>query len=340
MRFRTKNHHKYYVLKFLAAAIILLISACTPIESMIVPATSTLAATATATQSPTATLTLIPTVTATPSPTPTPVPVVLMGAGDISICGQDGDNQTAAILQREQPDAIFTAGDNSNGEGLPHEYTECFNESWGQFYDRIYPSPGNHEYYTEKDAYPYFDYYGPRAGERFKGWYSYDLGEWHIVAINSNCQYIGGCGPSSPEVQWLREDLAANSSKCTLAYWHHPRFTSGLADDAHWLDAFWQTLYEFGAEVVINGHDHDYERFALQDPLGNPDPEKGIRQFVAGTGGASQRAQGEREPNSEVFYSGQYGVLKFTLLPDSYQWEFIPTDEGGFRDMGETRCHW
>jgi hypothetical protein len=203
----------------------------------------------------------------------------------------------------------------------------------------MHPSPGNHDYLTEKNAASYFDYFGQAAGEPGKGYYSYDLGDWHIVALNSNCLNIDGCGPSSPQVEWLKADLEAHPAACTLAYWHHPRWTSGLAENSFWLDAFWQVLYEHGAEIVVSGHDHDYERFAPQNPQGEADPENGIRQFVVGTGGAGQRPFLGAQPNSEVRNSGEFGVLKLTLYPDRYDWEFIPVEGAVFTDSGSTTCH-
>ncbi|HZW03703.1 MAG TPA: metallophosphoesterase, partial [Anaerolineaceae bacterium] len=238
-----------------------------------------------------------------------------------------------------RPDVVFTAGDNTNGEGTFEEYITCFDASWGQFRGMIRPAPGNHDYYTEKDAASYYQYFGEMAGKIGKGYYSYDVGGWHVVVLNSNCLNIDGCGPSSPQVQWLRSDLAASEARCTLAYWHHPRWTSGLAGNSHWLDAFWQALYEYGAEVVFSGHDHDYERFAPQDPAGNPDPDGGIRQFVVGTGGASQRGFAAPLPNSEVRNSGEFGVLALTLYPDRYEWQFHPVEPDGFSDSGAGFCH-
>jgi len=285
------------------------------------------------TPSPTATLT--PTPSPTPTLTPTPAPINLTGAGDIAVCGQEGDDHTAALLDQIQGE-IFTAGDNSNEAGTTYQFTECFGPSWGRHKERIHPSPGNHDYMTP-GAPDYYAYFGPAAGEPGKGYYSYDLGDWHIVALNSNCNHLA-CGPDSEQVAWLRADLEAHPSRCTLAYWHHPRFSSGLAGGSG-LYGFWQVLYEHGAEIVVNGHDHDYERFAPQDPDGNPDPQRGIRQFLAGTGGASQRGQGEIMANSEIFHTGTYGVLKFTLYPDHYDWEFVPVAGESFTDSGSTPCH-
>ena len=297
--------------------------------------TSTLLPSLTVTVNPPPTLTLTPAPTSTSSLTPTPTPPVLVGAGDISVCGLKGASQTAALLANI-PGTIFTAGDNTNETGQLSEYTRCFDQTWGRFKDRIRPAPGNHDYMTA-GAEGYYSYFGIAAGERGKGYYSYDLGGWHVIALNSNCNSVG-CGPDSAQVAWLAADLEDHPARCTLAYWHHPRFSSGLSGNSG-LWSFWDLLYKAGAEVVVNGNDHDYERFAPQDPNGKLDRENGIREFVAGTGGAGQRVFAETLPNSEARHSGEFGVLQFTLYPDRYAWEFIPVEGGSFRDSGMDFCH-
>lgn len=296
------------------------------------------------TTTPTTTPTPEPTATATsePSPTPTNAPVVLFGAGDISYCGPDwiGDDNTAELLSNlieEYPNAaIFTAGDNTQAEGTRAEFRNCFDPTWGRFKERIRPSPGNHDYVTENAA-PYYEYFGAAAGEPGKGFYSYDLGDWHIVALNSNCNYVA-CRNDSQQVAWLREDLQNSDKKCTLMYWHHPLFTSGLSGNYGAARSFWQAGEDFGVELVVNGHDHEYERFAPQDHGGNPTPD-GIRQFVVGTGGAYHRDWGEIQPNSEVRDNATHGVIKFTLYADRYEWEFIPVYGSTFTDSGSGECH-
>ena len=288
------------------------------------------------------TLTAAPRPTATPAPkvtsssTPTPQPVTLIGAGDISICGQTGDDETAAILARYPQAAIFTTGDNLNEDVTLALYDQCFGPSWGQYLERIRPAAGNHDLptYTASD---YYTYFGSQAGEPGQGYYSYPLGDWHVVVLNSNCNRID-CGPDSAQLTWLRADLEANPSRCTLAYWHHPRFTSGLSGGGA-LYNFWDILYQHGVEIVINGHDHDYERFAPQNPLGESDPQNGIRQFVVGIGGASLRPWGFLTTNSEVFDSSTYGVLKLELASDRYSWELIPVGNQPVLDSGSTLCH-
>lgn len=260
-----------------------------------------------------------------------------MGAGDIGACGIDMDEQTAAILERYPKAAIFTAGDNGYDSGRMVEYLNCFGPSWGRFKDRIRPVPGNHDYF-EPGAAAYYQYFGEAAGEPGKGYYSYDLGDWHIVALNSLCGEVGGCGIGSPQEQWLRADLAVSSKRCTLAYMHYPRWSSGLAGGRGTVSALYRALVDHGVEVLVSGDDHDYERFAPQNGDGQADPN-GVRQFVAGTGGALQRVFSTPQPNSEIRSTGVYGVLRFTLWPDRYDWEFLPVEGQVFNDSGSESCH-
>lgn len=309
-----------------------------PSATPFTPQTNTPTALPTATE--TATPTLEPTATATPEPSPTSTaaPVTLIGAGDISYCGEDwiGDDNTAELLAQYPEAAIFTTGDNVYGDAREVEYQNCFDPTWGRFKDRIRPTLGNHDYTTDNGA-PYFTYFGAQAGEPGKGYYSYDLGDWHIVALNSNCNYVA-CRNDSQQVAWLREDLQNNSKRCTLMYFHHPLFTSGPSGNYGAARSFWQTADEFGVDVIVNGHDHSYERFAPQDPGGNAAPD-GIREFVVGTGGAFLRDWAEIQPNSEVRDNVTHGVIKFTLYADRYDWEFIPVYGSTFTDTGSAECH-
>lgn len=283
--------------------------------------------------------------TPTPGPTlsPTPAPAVLIGAGDIAYCGDapeyQGDEQTAALVQRllaQSPNAtVFTAGDTVYGDGTRAELKNCFGPSWGQFKDRIRPAPGNHDYMTDEAA-PYYEYFGAAAGRAGIGYYSYELGDWHIVVLNSNCNDIA-CTPDSQQVKWLREDLQQSNKICTLAYWHHPRWSSGIAGGGS-SATFWKTVAEMGVDVVVNGHDHDYERFAPMDAAGNPDPN-GVREFVVGTGGAELRKWGTVKPNSEVRIDGTHGVIQFKLYPGHYDWEFFPVSDAALTDSGSGVCH-
>ena len=237
--------------------------------------------------------------------TPTPLPSVLVGAGDISICGQKGDDQTAALLANI-PGTVFTLGDNSNEDGTSFEYLNCFDPSWGQFMDRLYPVPGNHDYVTD-NAGPYFDYFSGGPVTPGRGYYSYDLGNWHIIALNS----VIDIREDSTQVHWLKEDLAAHPSRCSLAYWHHPRWTSGESGDNGRLAAIWQILYENGVDVVVNGNEHMYERFAPMDPDGDLDLVRGMREFVVGTGGVSHYRFAQTHPNSQLRDNTSFGVIKF-----------------------------
>ncbi len=264
---------------------------------------------------------------------------VLVGAGDIhASCGTFGDQATARLLDNVLAAAgtagtVFTAGDNIFLFGTAAEYHICYDPAWGRFKDRTYPTPGNHEYETP-GAGPYYAYFGVRAGPLRKGYYSYNLGAWHIIAINSN--FVSPEG--SDQERWLRADLAANKAACILAYWHYPLFSSGIHGNDPQMRAIWRDLYAFGASIVINGHDHDYERFAPQTPDGQPDPVRGIREFVVGTGGGGLRDFGAIQPNSEKRGSHTWGVLKLTLHPTGYDWEFVPVDDQTFRDSGSAAC--
>ena len=268
---------------------------------------------------------------------PTGAGVVLVGAGDIASCTSDGDEATATLLDAIDG-VVFTLGDHAYETGTHIEFAACYEASWGRHRPRTRPSPGNHDYLTPGGS-GYFDYFGPAAGDPSRGYYSYDLGSWHIIVLNSNCSDVGGCGPGSPQERWLRADLAAHPAACTLAYWHHPRFSSGEGANEADVTAFWQALYEHGAEIVLAGHDHVYERFAPQKPNGEPDPEGGVRQFVVGTGGAAhQRFAGPPAANSEARNDDTFGVLKLTLHPTSYEWHFIPVAGRTFTDSGRDRC--
>ena len=264
---------------------------------------------------------------------------VLLAAGDISSCSSKGDYSTAQIIN-QYPDAVIaTLGDTVYEQGSPTQFENCFNPAWGAFKDRIHPAIGNHEYLTAKAA-GYFGYFGPAAGSPSQGYYSYNLGSWHVVVINSNCSQVGGCGPGSPQEKWLQADLAAHPEKCTLAYWHHPRWSSGEHGDQSQMQTIWADLYRAGADLVLSGHDHDYERFAPLDANGNPDPQNGIREFVVGTGGKNYYPiSAQIQPGSEVHQSDVFGVLKLTLHPDGYDWQFLPEAGKTFSDSGSAQCH-
>jgi hypothetical protein len=263
---------------------------------------------------------------------------VLVGAGDIASCDSDGDEATAALLDTIDG-TVFTVGDNAYNAGTAAEFARCYEPSWGRHKARTRPSPGNHDYGT-RGAAGYFTYFGTAAGDSAKGYYSYDLGAWHIIVVNTNCWAIGGCQAGSPQEQWLRTDLEAHPRTCTLAYWHHPRFSSGAVHGSNIaLQPIWQALYNANADLVISGHDHVYERFAPQDPSGKADPQRGMRQFVVGTGGNKLYGFGKPVANSEVRNATTLGVLQVTLHATSYDWAFIPVPGKMFSDSGSANCH-
>lgn len=269
--------------------------------------------------------------------------MTIYAAGDIADCRKRAPEESnagktarmiAAALAQDRNAAVLTLGDNTYPVGLPDEFTHCYEPTWGRFRNRTYPSPGNHEYKTPA-AIGYYGYFGDRAGPERRGYYSFDLGKWHIVSLNSNLQ----AADQQRELAWLKADLAAHPAHCTLAYWHHPRFSSGgHGDNAFMLD-FWQALEAAGADVVLAGHDHDYERFAPQDSNGRPDESHGMREFVVGTGGAGLTPIGWIKPNSETANNTSHGVLRMVLRDNGYEWEFMPSDKGGFTDRGSALCH-
>jgi hypothetical protein len=263
---------------------------------------------------------------------------VMVGAGDIAVCSTDADEATARLLDNI-PGTVFTVGDNAYPSGTAAEFEECYGPSWGRHKARTKPAPGNHEYETA-GASGYFGYFGAAASDPSKGYYSYDRGGWHVVALNSNCKEVGGCDADSPQGRWLRNDLAANPSGCTLAYFHHPLFSSGSANGNQLrVRPLWNALYAAGAEAVIGAHDHDYERFAPQRPNGTRDEERGMRQFVVGTGGGTQHGFGEVQPNSQARNASTPGVLRLALEPGSYEWEFTPVAGKTFTDSGTMNCN-
>ena len=270
------------------------------------------------------------------SPLVVPDPV-LVGAGDIADCGSGGDEATAALLD-SIGGTIFTAGDNAYPAGTIRDFQDCFGPSWGRHLDRIRAAPGNHDWETG-DLTAYRDYFGAAsAGVDGTSWYAYELGTWQIIVLDSDCDRVDGCGPGSPQGRWLTATLAASQARCTLAIWHHPRFSSGMHGDDPIVDPFRRALYSAGADVVINGHDHDYERFAPQDPDGREDRARGLREFVVGTGGVALRDIERTAPNSELRVSVVHGVLALTLRDGGYDWQFHPTTTD-FSDHGTANCH-
>ena len=259
----------------------------------------------------------------------------VLAVGDGATCKRDEDEKTADLVARLEGTVLLLA-DIAYEAGTTQEFQQCYLPGWGRHRERIRPVPGNHEYRSDPLA-GYFAFYGAQAGPRGQGWYSYDLGEWHLIALNSNCDEVG-CDRGSEQERWLREDLARHPGRCTLAYWHHARFSSGSThggDDD--VDDLWKALHEGGADVVLAAHEHNYERFAPLGPEGEPDPARGIRQFVVGTGGRSHYPFGPPVPGSETRNSDTFGVLELSLSPGRYRWRFLPS-EGKFRDSGSGTC--
>jgi hypothetical protein len=257
---------------------------------------------------------------------------ILVGAGDIANSG-GGAEETARLLDGIAG-TVFAAGDNAYPKGSDADYATRYAPTWGRHLARTRPAPGNHEYGTS-GASAYFKYFGDHAGPSGLGYYSYDLGDWHIISLNSNIDMSAG----SSQEQWLRADLAANAKECTLAYWHHPRFSSGPHGSSTQSRAIWQALNEAGAEIVVVGHDHNYQRFAPQTADGQQDLQRGIREFVAGTGGTGHTSFGSPIANTEAYNVDTFGVLKLTLGPGAYTWEFIPVAGQTYRDAGSGTCH-
>jgi PKD repeat protein len=276
-------------------------------------------------------------VTVAAGPAAGPGDVTFVGAGDIAACNSSGDEATAALINGI-PGTVYTTGDNAYETGTATEFANCYGPSWGQFKARTRPAVGNHEYGTP-NANGYFGYFGAAAGDPTKGYYSYDLGAWHIVVLNSNCSEIGGCGVGSAQETWLRQDLATNTDACTLGIWHEPRFNSGVGGGATFMVPLLQALYDDGAEVVLNGHMHFYERFAPQTPAGVANAATGIRQFTVGTGGKSLAGFATIAANSEIRDNQTFGVLRLTLHANGYTWQFVPVAGKTFSDVGSGFCH-
>jgi 3',5'-cyclic AMP phosphodiesterase CpdA len=258
---------------------------------------------------------------AAPEPT-----VTVLAAGDIAHCGSDGDEQTARLLDR-LPGTILALGDTVYESGTDDEYARCYAPSWGRHWARTRPVVGNHEYGTPGAA-GFFGYFGTSAGPR-RGYHAFRLGAWQIVVLNSNCKPAGGCERGSPQERWLRGVLARSQARCTLAAMHHPRFSSGLHGSDATLADLLRTLSTGGADVVLAGHDHHYERFA---------PQGGVRQFVVGTGGRSHYPVVRHLRASQARNATTYGVLQLRLATDGYTWRFVGVDGSTYRDAGSARC--
>jgi acid phosphatase type 7 len=267
------------------------------------------------------------------------------GNGSTSSCR---DKYTSdLIVNNPSVAAVLPLGDNQYYCGGFGAFQASYDLSWGRLKSITYPSVGNHEYITSggtgcdasnTGAAGYFQYFGAAAGDPKKGYYSYDIGTWHLIALNSQCSTAGGCGSSTAQGQWLRADLAAHTNQCLLAYWHIPLFSSGGRANNN-TRSFWDALYAAKADVILSAHDHIYERFAPQTPTGAPDPANGIREFIAGTGGANHTSLATLAANSEILNTNTFGVLELTLYPDQYTWQFVPEAGRSFTDAGSQSCH-
>jgi len=275
---------------------------------------------------------------------------VIVAAGDIA-CGKETvggackQKATSDLIGQIAPQAVLPLGDEQYEYGQLSNFVKFYDPTWGRYKSVTRPATGNHEYGTPGAA-GYFDYFNGfgvasgAAGSRTTGYYSFDLGSWHLIALNSNCEQIGGCGVGSAQERWLRQDLAANANKCTIAYMHHPRWSSDandLGDPAY--APFVQALYDYRAELLLVAHAHVYERFAPQTATGAADYASGVRQLIVGTGGKSEWGFTFPQPNSEVRNSTAFGVLKLTLHPWSYDWRFVPVAGSTFSDSGTALCH-
>jgi hypothetical protein len=282
---------------------------------------------------------------------PTGPPAVIAAVGDIACNPESGDfndgrgtdsncreRHVARVIADADVDAVLALGDIQYEENTYEQYQQSFNKSWGFLKPLIRPAPGNHEYLTEGAA-GYFRYFGAAAGDPDKGYYSFDLGAWHVLSLNSECSQIeGGCNPGSPQETWLREELTTHRNRCVLAYWHAPRFSSGQHENAEQTKWLWNALVEAQADVVLSGHNHSYERFRPLDENGNPSPT-GVQEFVVGTGGKNHYPFTQPPlPGLVVRNADTYGALIMTLNPTGYDWEFIPERGGSFSDSGSSEC--
>jgi hypothetical protein len=262
------------------------------------------------------------------------------GAGTDVECGM---RRTGDLLAGMQPSlaAVLALGDNQYPCGAYSDFMAAFDPAWGRVKSLIHPVMGNHDFACDfSNTGPgYFQYFGAAAGTPGQGWYSFDVGRWHVIALNSECSAVGGCEATSPQGHWLQADLAAHPAKCTLAFWHYPRFASGVEGNQAPVAPFWDLLYTAGVDIILNAHEHDYERFAPQNPAGQVDPARGIREFVVGTGGRMLHGFTFDGANSEFRSNASWGVLKLTLRPTSYAWQFVPVTAGAVVDAGSGACH-
>jgi alkaline phosphatase len=286
---------------------------------------------------------------ALPPPQDPSVAVVAV-AGDIAECPSGLQSQTAILVDRIAPDAVFTLGDTVYPNGSLDEFLDCYDATWGRFRGITRPVVGNHEYHAPH-AGPFFAYFCGAAGPPFLGRTSFDVGAWHVVVLNSNCGGdadvpsstpgdFGGCGADADQAHWLRDDLAAHPAHCTAAMWHHPRYSSGPYGQATAMSDTWRILHDAGADLVLSGHAHLYERFAPMDADGNVDPARGMREIVVGTGGKVPLSTiAAVATGSEAVGNQAHGVLRLELRSGGYAWHFMAVDGDSFADDGEAACH-
>ncbi len=274
---------------------------------------------------------------ATPALTPDPRPV-LYAVGDIADCTSEGDEAVAALLAGSEA-PIAALGDLAYELGTADQFARCFEPAWGPLKARIRPAVGNHDY-GRGEADDYYAYFGAAAGPARLGYYSWDYAGWHILVLNSVCDFVpGGCGAGSPQYKWLVADLAAHPAACTLAYYHHPRFTSGIHGDTEAMAALWEALVAAGVDLALAGHDHHYERLAPLDASGKRDDTGGIRSFIVGTGGGRLFPVLRIHPASEVREVRTFGALELRLGATDYSWRFLPIAGKTFTDSGAGTCH-
>lgn len=269
--------------------------------------------------------------------------ITIYTAGDIADCKDRGPQysgaaRTAAMivsrLAADKDAVVLSLGDHTYPVGLLSEFTDCYEPTWGKFKARTYPTPGNHEYYSPLAA-GYYTYFGAAAGPERRGYYSFDLGNWHIISLNSYLRPE----QHATQLEWLRDDLAKNTHRCMLAFWHHPRYSSGGHGNNPQMDEAWTMLDAAGAELVLSSHDHNYERFVPIDGNGQRNDKRGIRQFIVGTGGAKLTPMLFPKPDSVVSDNSTHGILKLVLKDIGYEWEFLPVTKDGFTDNGAALCH-
>jgi acid phosphatase type 7 len=259
-----------------------------------------------------------------------PSDAVLLAAGDIASCAYDGDERTAALLDSHRG-TVLTLGDNAYDDGTLEEFRKCFGPSWGRHKRRIRPAPGNHDYNSGGSG--YFRYFGRAAGPAGRGYYSFDLGSWHVVSLNSERD----TGATGGQVRWLRADLARSRARCILAFWHRPRWSAGDYSDDGRTAPLWNALHDARAEVVLSGHDHNYQRYPRMNKRGAIQRARGIRSFVVGTGGVSLDDV-RADPRRRAANDSTWGLLKLTLRPAGYRWRFLPVAGGRYRDSGSGTC--